>query len=83
MVLESGRHPAQLKDDVQSPAGSSIHAMHQLENSAFRYFCLAFLSLQIPYKRFRGLLISAVEAACNRSRATGEKVYMEEAEHAV
>lgn len=36
MVLETGKHPAELKDDVQSPAGSSIYAMHRLESSAFR-----------------------------------------------
>lgn len=54
MVLETGTHPASLKDDVQSPGGSSIYAMHKLESSAFR-----------------GILIDAVEAACNRSRTTG------------
>ncbi len=36
MILETGKHPAELKDDVQSPAGSSIYAMHNLERSAFR-----------------------------------------------
>lgn len=55
MVLETGKHPASLKDDVQSPAGSSIYAMHRLES-----------------QNFRGILIDAVEAACNRSRVTGE-----------
>lgn len=55
MVLETGKHPAELKDDVQSPGGSSIYAMHKLENSAFR-----------------GALMDAVEAACARSKDTGE-----------
>ncbi|PAV82701.1 hypothetical protein WR25_16194 isoform B [Diploscapter pachys] len=36
MVLETGIHPAQLKDDVQSPAGSSVYAMHKLESSGFK-----------------------------------------------
>lgn len=47
MVLESGQHPAQLKDDVQSPAGSSIYAMHQLENSAFRCFPFHFFCFKL------------------------------------
>jgi len=55
MVLETGQHPAALKDDVQSPAGSSIYAMHHLEKSAFR-----------------GILMDAVEAACTRSKDTGD-----------
>ncbi|CAJ0583502.1 unnamed protein product, partial [Mesorhabditis spiculigera] len=56
MVLETGIHPAQLKDDVQSPGGSSIYGMHKLENG-----------------NLKGILIDAVEAATNRSRATGDK----------
>ncbi|VDK61111.1 unnamed protein product [Gongylonema pulchrum] len=36
MVLESGKHPAELKDDVQSPAGSSIYGMHKLESAGIR-----------------------------------------------
>lgn len=33
-----GIHPAQLKDDVQSPAGSSVYAMHKLESSGFKVY---------------------------------------------
>lgn len=36
MVKETKMHPAQLKDDVSSPAGSTIHALHYLEQNRFR-----------------------------------------------
>uniref|UniRef100_A0AC35UH67 Pyrroline-5-carboxylate reductase n=1 Tax=Rhabditophanes sp. KR3021 TaxID=114890 RepID=A0AC35UH67_9BILA len=56
MVLETDEHPAILKDAVQSPGGSSIFGMHELEKG-----------------NLKGIIISAVEAACNRSEAVGKQ----------
>jgi pyrroline-5-carboxylate reductase len=51
MVIETGKHPAELKDMVTSPGGTTIEGLGVLERGGFR-----------------GLLIQAVEAGCQRSR---------------
>ena len=36
MVLANQRHPEELKDEVCSPGGTTIHAVHCLEKAGFR-----------------------------------------------
>uniref|UniRef100_A0A673K319 Pyrroline-5-carboxylate reductase n=1 Tax=Sinocyclocheilus rhinocerous TaxID=307959 RepID=A0A673K319_9TELE len=40
MLLDSEQHPGQLKDNVCSPGGATIHALHFLESGGFRSLLL-------------------------------------------
>lgn len=41
LVLQSGEHPAKLKDRVASPGGTTIAGLHQLESGGFRATLIA------------------------------------------
>ena len=36
MAINGGKHPAQLKDDVASPGGTTIAGIQELEKAGFR-----------------------------------------------
>jgi pyrroline-5-carboxylate reductase len=56
MVLETGDHPAVLREKVTSPGGTTIAGLHVLEQEGLR-----------------GTIMTAVDAATNRSKELGKK----------
>ncbi len=53
MVLETGKHPGELKDAVCSPAGSTIAGVCALENGGFRAACMN--AVIDAYEKTKGL----------------------------
>jgi len=49
MLIETGKHPATLKDEVCSPGGTTIAGVHALEDGAFRSSCMN--AIKAAYKR--------------------------------
>lgn len=52
-VRETGKHPAELKDMVSSPAGGTVEALMSLEKSAFRGAVLE--AVDAAYQKYRAL----------------------------
>lgn len=68
MVLETDKHPAELKDAVCSPGGTTITAMHTLERLSFRYLIphlLSLLHLIFPLCPIHFYLFLTIFPACN------------------
>ncbi|MGT2715804.1 pyrroline-5-carboxylate reductase [Streptococcus respiraculi] len=55
MVLESSKHPAQLRQEVTSPGGSTIAGVIELEKEGFRYAIMAAIKAAIKRTKDLGL----------------------------
>ena len=48
MVLAGDKHPSELKDDVCSPGGTTIDAIHELEKGGFRRCLIEAVEAGLP-----------------------------------
>ena len=71
MILQDSRHPEQLKDEVCSPGGTSIHAIAALEKSRFRYSLM--MAVEAGTKRSVQLRQAATDDYLNHSRKASEE----------
>lgn len=53
MAMQSGKHPEQLKDEVCSPAGSTIEGVRALEEGGLRAACMS--AVEAAYRRTKEL----------------------------
>ena len=88
MVLETGKHPGQLKDEVTSPGGTTIRALHVMERAGIRgnlFRILIFNVLGFKIKKsvfdicipfyiiFTGIMMDAVQVSAERATELGTK----------
>ena len=57
MLLDSEQHPGQLKDNVCSPGGATIHALHVLESGGFRSLLINAVEASCIQTRWVSLLL--------------------------
>ncbi|MEQ2167866.1 hypothetical protein GOODEAATRI_008383 [Goodea atripinnis] len=58
MLLDSEQHPGQLKDNVCSPGGATIHALHVMESGGFRSLLINAVEASCVRTRFPFPVIS-------------------------
>ena len=69
MLLDSEQHPGQLKDNVCSPGGATIHALHFLESGGFR--SLLINAVEASCIRTRWVSLSSAQAPASQWAALG------------